>query len=205
MSAGEDVRDGERTGGPSSAPQHPFAVDADQADPDQGPPEQVPAEQVPPEQVPVEQVPVEQVPPEQDPADRAAADLRLSVMRLTRRLRAERPDRQLTLTQLSVLSRLEREGPSTARELASAERVAPQSVARVVTELAGAQLLDRTPDPRDGRQVQLRITGRGSELLAEDRRGREAWLAGAMRRRLTGSEQQLLAVAARLVDQLVED
>lgn len=137
--------------------------------------------------------------------DEAASDLRLSVMRLARRLRAERPNRQLTLTQLSLLSRLEREGPSTARELASAERVTPQSVARVVTELADAQLLDRTPDPQDGRQVLLRISEPGRELLAEDRRGREAWLAGAMGRRLTGSEQQLLAVAARLMDQLVED
>ncbi len=45
-------------------------------------------------------------------ADTALASaLRLSVMRLARRLRAERPDTSLSLSQLAALATLDRHGP----------------------------------------------------------------------------------------------
>ena len=46
-----------------------------------------------------------------DPA--LASALRLSVMRLSRRLRAERVDTSLTLSQLAALATLDRHGPLT--------------------------------------------------------------------------------------------
>jgi DNA-binding MarR family transcriptional regulator len=111
-------------------------------------------------------------------ADAALASaLRLSVMRLARRMRAERADTSLTLTQLAALATVERLGPVTPRDLADAERVSPPSMTRVVTSLQDAGLVERSPHPTDGRQALLRVTPAGAALLREDRRRREAWLA----------------------------
>ncbi|MCW2613476.1 MAG: transcriptional regulator, MarR family, partial [Frankiales bacterium] len=59
-----------------------------------------------------------------------ASSLRLAVMRLARRMRAERADTSLTLSQLAALATLERHGAMTPRELAAAERVQPPSMTR---------------------------------------------------------------------------
>ena len=51
--------------------------------------------------------------------------MRVSVMRLSRRLRSERADHGLTLTQVATLATLDRHGPLTPRELADHEQVQP--------------------------------------------------------------------------------
>lgn len=133
-----------------------------------------------------------------------AHTLRLSVMRLHRRLRRERPDTGLSLTKLSVLGRLDREGPTTAGAIAEAERIQPQSMTRVVAELQRRGLVERLPDPTDRRRVLLRISRDGERLIADDRRRRDEWLAVAMANTLTAAEQDLLRAAATLLDQLAE-
>ena len=60
---------------------------------------------------------------------RAAQELRVGVGRLRRRFREVTDRRELTPSQVSVLSRLWKEGPSTASGIAAAERVRPQSAA----------------------------------------------------------------------------
>ncbi|WP_377267215.1 MarR family winged helix-turn-helix transcriptional regulator [Peterkaempfera sp. SMS 1(5)a] len=134
--------------------------------------------------------------------ERAAVDLRLSVMRLARRLRAEREPGDLTLGRLSVLGHLERDGPATASALANAERITPQSMARIVQHLLGAGLVERSQDPADRRASLLRITEAGRELVLQDRRQREAWLSEALATQLTEIERDLLMLAARLLDRL---
>jgi DNA-binding MarR family transcriptional regulator len=134
----------------------------------------------------------------------AAHTLRMSVLRLHRRLRRERPDSGLSLTKLSALGRLDRDGPATASALADAERIAPQSMTRVVADLERLGLLARLPDPADRRRVLLRVSAAGRVLLAEDRRQRDEWLAVAMTATLTEAERDILLVAARLLDRLAE-
>src|SRR5665809_51629 len=112
-----------------------------------------------------------------DATTELASVLRLSVMRLSRRLRVERADHSLTLTQIAALSTLDQHGPLTPRELADYERVQPPSMTRVLTTLESLGLVTRTPHPTDGRQQLVARTARGAALLAEDRRRREAWLA----------------------------
>ncbi|MGW1675848.1 hypothetical protein [Saccharopolyspora sp. NPDC002376] len=73
----------------------------------------------------------------------AAAEVRTSVMRLARRLRSERDPGELTLGRMAVLGRLERDGPATTSGLAVAERVTPQSMARMVQHLTSAGLAER--------------------------------------------------------------
>ncbi|MBO0849249.1 MAG: MarR family transcriptional regulator [Pseudonocardia sp.] len=132
----------------------------------------------------------------------AAHELRTSVMRLARRLRHERLAHGIGLTKMTFLSHLDRAGAATTSELAAVEGIAQQSAGRAVADLVDAGLLAREPDPRDGRQVLLRISPAGRELLVSDRAQRDAWLATAMAQRLTDVERELLVLAGRLLDRL---
>jgi DNA-binding MarR family transcriptional regulator len=131
-----------------------------------------------------------------------ASALRIHVMRLARRLRSERAAGGLTPSQLAVLGRLERDGDASSSELARAERVRPQSMAKTVALLEDAGLVGRVPHATDRRQVVLSLTDVGRELLAQDRAAREAWLARAMSRELDERERALLIEAGELLDRL---
>ncbi len=130
-----------------------------------------------------------------------ASALRLAVMRLARRMRSERPDSSLTLSQLSALATLERHGPLTPSELAGHERVQPPSMTRLAARLETAGFLTRTDHPTDGRQVLLAVSASGVGLLREDRRRREAWLAQRLRE-LDADERAVLDRAAAILDRL---
>ena len=135
-------------------------------------------------------------------ADTALASaLRLSVMRLSRRLRSERPDRDLTLSQLSALATLGRHGSLTPGELAAHEQVRPPSMTRLVASLEALGLVARRPHPTDGRQVLLAVTGEATGLLREDRRRRDAWLAQRLRE-LSPDDRALLREVAPLLQRL---
>ena len=136
------------------------------------------------------------------PSDTALASaLRLAVMRLARRMRAERADTSLTLTQLAALATLERRGPLTPRELAAAERVTPPSMTRIAASLEAAGLATRTDHPSDGRQVLLAASPAGVDLLREDRRRRDAWLSQRLRE-LDPADRDVLRRAAEVLDRL---
>jgi DNA-binding MarR family transcriptional regulator len=135
-------------------------------------------------------------------ADTAMANaLRLSVMRLARRLRAERPETSLTLSQLAALATLDRHGPLTPGELAAHEKISPPSMTRILAVLEGRDLVTRTPHPTDGRQVLVAVGPAGLDLLAEDRRRRDAWLAQRMQA-LSDDELAVLRQAGTILDKL---
>lgn len=128
-----------------------------------------------------------------------ASQLRVSVMRLARRLRAERAGHSLSLTQISALTTLEREGPLGPGELAAHEQVQPPSMTRVLAGLQERQLIERTPHASDGRQHVVTLTKDARELLREDRRRREAWLAQKLAE-LTPAQRDVLRRAATIID-----
>jgi len=130
-----------------------------------------------------------------------ASALRLSVMRLARRMRLQRADTSLTLSQLAALSTLERHGRLTPRELADHEKVQPPSMTRLLASLEAAELCTRTPHPTDGRQVLMSVTPAAKTLLAEDRRRREAWLSQRLAD-LDPAELATLREATGILDKL---
>jgi DNA-binding MarR family transcriptional regulator len=132
-----------------------------------------------------------------------ASELRVSLMRLTRRLRQQRGDEGLSLTQLSVLGTLDRHGSMTLGELAAHEKVQPPSMTRTAAALEELGLVTRVPHAVDKRQVLVQISSRGLTLLQEDRRRREAWLAGRLEQ-LTTDERALLHAVAPLLDRLAQ-
>ena len=130
-----------------------------------------------------------------------ASTLRVSVMRLGRRLRAERVVTDLSLTQMAALGTLDRHGPLTPRELADHERVQPPSMTRVLAGLEERGLILRTPHETDGRQHLVSLTAEAHALLKEDRRRRDAWLARRLAE-LTQEERDVLYAAAPVIERL---
>jgi DNA-binding MarR family transcriptional regulator len=130
-----------------------------------------------------------------------ASALRMSVTRISRRLRSQRLDSGLTLTQLAALSSLDRHGAMTPGELAAHEKVQPPSLTRTLSGLEAKGLVIRSPHPTDGRQQIIAPTPMGRSLLREDRRRREAWLVQQLMV-LTAEERELLRAALPVLEKL---
>ncbi|MEV1175440.1 MarR family transcriptional regulator [Nonomuraea sp. NPDC049784] len=135
-----------------------------------------------------------------DLAARAAGDVWVVFSRLRRRLRDLAVEGDLTPAQASVLARLDKEGPASASDLAVAERVRPQSMAKIVTTLELAGLVERHPDPQDGRRQLVTLTELGRERRLGDRRAREEWLARTLRERYTDEQLRTVIEAMALLD-----
>ncbi len=130
-----------------------------------------------------------------------ANELRLAIHRLTRRLRQQHPNDDLTLTQISALAIIWREGPLTAGELALREQVRPPSITRVVDGLEAADMVVRKDNPADGRQVLVEITPEGVARMESYVEAREAWLTQGLAD-LSDDDQEILHRAAVLLNDL---
>jgi DNA-binding MarR family transcriptional regulator len=135
-------------------------------------------------------------------AVRAAREVRVVVSRLRRRLKETYDTGDLTPSQTSLLSRLDKDGPATASALAAAERVRPQSVAATLSVLEERGLIERRPDPDDGRRQLVSVTVAGREFLSDRRRVGEEWLARALDERFTESERHAVIEAMVLLERL---
>jgi DNA-binding MarR family transcriptional regulator len=132
----------------------------------------------------------------------AAQELRVVFSRLRRRLRELAASDDLTPPQLAVLSRLGKDGTSTASALAAQEGVRSQSMAATLGGLEAAGLIARHPDPDDGRRQLIRLSPAGVDRLGSDHEARGEWLARAIEERLTPDERTALLRAVGLVDRL---
>jgi DNA-binding MarR family transcriptional regulator len=134
----------------------------------------------------------------------AARDLRVAFSRLRRRLRSLGVDDDLTPSQTAVLTRLCKEGASSASARAGAERVRPQSMATIVAALERRGLIARTPDPEDGRRQVVSLTDAGRRRAESDRQVRQEWLAHAIQERYSERERRTILDALALLERLTE-
>jgi DNA-binding MarR family transcriptional regulator len=134
-------------------------------------------------------------------APQTSHELQRVLGRLVRRLRAENT---VPLRHATVLGLLERDGPQGTSELARRERMRPQSMAETINELETDGLVRRSPDPTDGRRVQISLTARGRDQVRRSRARREEWLAQAIARELTAREERTLAHAVDLLQRLAD-
>jgi DNA-binding MarR family transcriptional regulator len=108
-----------------------------------------------------------------------AARLRSNVVRLSRRLRRHAAG-GLSPSLISALAVVARRGPLTPSELADIEDVRRPTATRFVAILEHRGLVERDPDPLDGRSYRVEATARGRALLAESRIRQGAYLARAL-------------------------
>lgn len=73
----------------------------------------------------------------------------------------------LTPTQVGTLTLLHRRGPNRVRALASQLGVRHATMSDVVAALARKALVAKTPDPADGRAVQITLTAEGGRIAVE--------------------------------------
>ncbi|MEU6714894.1 MarR family transcriptional regulator [Nonomuraea sp. NPDC046802] len=130
-----------------------------------------------------------------------ASALRVSMARLTRRLRRQAAEHSLTPTQFATLAAVERHSGITPGELAELEKVQPPSMTRVIAKLEERGLVARSAHPTDRRQVTVTVTEAAEKLLKEERRRKEAWLTQQLKE-LTPEEKAVLRQAAPILEKL---
>ena len=136
------------------------------------------------------------------PADPGlAAGVTAVLERLIGLFRSLSPSDGLSLTAAATLATLDRSGPRRLTALAAHEGVTQPAMTQLVDRLQGAGMLDRVPDPADGRAVQVRITGEGRALLARRRAVRAERVAGLLAR-LSPDDQALLTAALPALEAL---
>ena len=135
----------------------------------------------------------------------SAARLRLAIVRTARRLRQEATAEatDLTPTSTAALATIDRHGPLTPSELAEIERVKRPTVTRTLGCLSRAGLIERTPDPADGRSALVSVNAAGRERLRRLRGRKNAYLARRMRD-LPAADVAALERAAEILEGMLE-
>jgi DNA-binding MarR family transcriptional regulator len=96
--------------------------------------------------------------------DKLVDELHDVVRQLLRLMRQEVSLYDLSMSQVSVIAKLDGPGGLTGAELARAEGVKPQSISSTVASLEELGFIQRQPDPVDGRRIVLSLTEAGREV-----------------------------------------
>jgi DNA-binding MarR family transcriptional regulator len=135
-----------------------------------------------------------------------AARLRMGIVRTARRLRQEAAAEAgaLTPTSTAALATIERHGPLTPSELARRERVKRPTITRTLGCLERERLIERMPDPDDGRSALVSVNAAGRERLRRLRTRKNAYLARRMRG-LPADDLRTLERAAEVLEGMLEE
>jgi DNA-binding MarR family transcriptional regulator len=142
---------------------------------------------------------------EQDAAVRETATrLRIGIGAFKRRTSETMSESDLTMPQLTALSRLDRLGPSTTAELARREQITPQAMGATIASLDQRGLVTRRPDAVDGRRMILSLTPAGRTAVGSGRSAVVDRVAVVLTESFTSEEIATLDAAARLLERLAE-
>ncbi|MCX4722568.1 MarR family winged helix-turn-helix transcriptional regulator [Streptomyces sp. NBC_01306] len=138
--------------------------------------------------------------------DGVASALLASLSVLVRRVRQVPVEGGLTMPERTALSHLERSGPTTSSALAREVQITAQAMGATLGTLRARGLVDRRPDPDDGRRVVLTVTDAGVQALKDKRNARAELIARALTGdTFTHAELQQLAAAAPLLERLAQN
>jgi DNA-binding MarR family transcriptional regulator len=112
--------------------------------------------------------------------DASVTDFAHAVGLLVRRVRATATAEGLSMTESVVISRLDKEGPTTTAELARLEGMRPQSMRTTISALDKMGIVERKAHPTDRRQVFIALTRHGAELRETAKDTKRTWLAQAV-------------------------
>lgn len=133
-----------------------------------------------------------------------AEALRGFIGNLKRQMRAQSHAGELSWSQLSMLSRLERDGPMTVTSVARVEGVRPQSMGATIREFETAGYVTGAPDPNDGRQTLWSVTPVARDLVEAARAARQDWLQATLQKNYTQAERDELTRAVKLLERIFE-
>ncbi len=133
-----------------------------------------------------------------------ATRLRVGVGAFKRRTKETLSEGDLTVPQLTALSRLDRLGRSTTAELARREQITPQAMGITIASLEQRDLVMRRPDPVDGRRMILSLTPAGQAAVGSGRSAIVDRVAVVLAGSFTSEEIATLDAAARLIQRLAE-
>jgi DNA-binding MarR family transcriptional regulator len=81
---------------------------------------------------------------------------------------------------LSALATVAKHGPVRLADLAQLESVSAPGITRIVAELENRGLIDRGPDPEDGRAFLIQVTEEGTAAVLRARAARSEVVAGLL-------------------------
>ncbi len=121
----------------------------------------------------------------------AAATLRVTIARIYRALRLSTTS-TITPSQVSVLFRVEQSEPVRMGVLAHLERITPATLSKVIDSLEALELVEREPDPLDGRVTLIRVSATGRRLIESQRAATTRALEEALDQMDRGHRELLL-------------
>jgi DNA-binding MarR family transcriptional regulator len=136
------------------------------------------------------------------PDKELAARVHSAALHLLRRLAQEDRATGVSAPRLSALSVLVFGGPRTIGSLAAIEGVTPPTMTRLVAAMVADGLIERLPDPSDGRIVRVQVSATGRSRLLTGRDRRVVTLA-AMIAPLTPKERRRLGAAAEIMEAML--
>ncbi|WP_028801264.1 MarR family winged helix-turn-helix transcriptional regulator [Streptomyces sp. 142MFCol3.1] len=135
----------------------------------------------------------------------ASRQVRAVIGRLRRRILGAAEADDITLGQVSVLTRLADRAGVTVSDLAASEGMRHQSMTATVAPLLAAGLIVRRRDPHDGRRLLLVLTPAGRRRVEEGRQARREWLAGQLEEKCTEEERKTVIEAMIVLERLTRD
>jgi DNA-binding MarR family transcriptional regulator len=135
-----------------------------------------------------------------------ATVLLASISVLLRRVRQVPTEGGLTMPERTALSCLDRSGPTTSSALAREVQITAQAMGETLGALRARGLIERRPDPDDGRRAVLMVTEAGSRALEDKRNARAELIARALTSSaFTPTELAQLAASAPLLERLAQN
>jgi DNA-binding MarR family transcriptional regulator len=133
-----------------------------------------------------------------------ASRLRVAIGAFKRRIREASAEGELSIPQLTALSRLVRLGPVTTAELARREQISPQAMGATIASLEKLGLVARSADAADGRLSILGLTPEGLEAVRSGRNAVVDRITAVLGESFTDRETEILAAAAPLIERLAD-
>jgi DNA-binding MarR family transcriptional regulator len=133
-----------------------------------------------------------------------ASRLRVAIGAVNRRIREASAAGELSIPQLTALSRLDRLGPMTTAELARREQISPQAMGATIASLEKLGLVARSADAADGRLPILGLTPEGLAAVHSGRNAVVDQILAVLEESFTDEETEILAAAAPLIERLAD-
>ncbi len=138
------------------------------------------------------------------PLESSVIDFTQALGQLVRRVRRAAASHDLSLTELSVMARLDRHGPATTADLARSENMKPQSMGTTLAALEAAGMVERKPHPTDGRQMNIQLTAKGLSVRNSAKDAKRTWLVQEISQ-LDDDDRETLLKAGEIMKRLAHD